>query len=129
MNAKTSKKLKAIVDPIYKQFKPRLYKKVYAAPDIRQMNIDKAKDASLPDYERRRYQNLVDAGVFDAQEDVVEEEVSKEYEAAVEKAIDEAIKKKELPKPKTPAIMKKLIEKSQKHAKRKQEGGKSTKRG
>lgn len=127
MNAQTSKKIREIVDPIYKKWKPRLFRYDLVAPDLREENLRKANDESLPEYVRRRHQNLHDAGAFDAKEMVIDQEAADKYEKEIDRAIKKAIDSGYLPKAKTPAIMKKLMSKSKQYGKRKAEGGKPTK--
>lgn len=126
MKKETNNRLRSLVDPLYRQWKDKLFRYEYTAPDIREEAIRKANDPELPEYERQRFQNLVDAGEFDAKELVIDEKAAEQYEKAVERTINSAIKSGELPKPKTPAIMKKLMDKSKQHARRKATGGKPT---
>lgn len=118
MNKKTLKTIQGIQKELYDKYKAKLHKREYTAPDLRQHVINLAKDESYPEYQRQRYQNMVDSGVYDAKQDTIDEKVAKEYEKEIEKAIDEAIKDGRLPKPKTPAWYTKLINKTKKHAKK-----------
>lgn len=93
-----------ITKEIHKKYEGKLYKKVpkYRDPEsgmpLRAF-LEEAKKSPLAGPEELdRINTYLNAGVIDEEEEIVDEEVAKEYDQALDKALLEAIEKKILPK-------------------------------
>jgi len=97
-------KVLMITKDVHKKYEGKLYKIVpkYRDPvsgmSLRQF-LEKAKESPVAKPEDlERIETYLNAGVIDEEEEIVDEEVAKEYDQALDKALLEAIDKKILPK-------------------------------
>jgi hypothetical protein len=103
------KTIQDINHEVYEKWKDKLHKKQYVAPIMRDSALEQMNDPDLNDYEKKRLQNIIDSGVLDAMEEVVDEEAYKEFDKELTDRIQHAIDTGILPKPsKTPLTEKGL---------------------
>ena len=132
MKKSVEKKLRAINKAVPQEWQDAVVKKQYIAPDLRAEIVSVLAETPTTDDakdEQRRLQNMFDAGMYDAEEHVVDEEIAKKIEDWVDAKVLEAIANGEIPDPKEEPDVTKLVKKTKRNVKRKQESNLRTKQG
>jgi hypothetical protein len=102
-------KLREINKSVYDRHKENLMKNELVAPLLKEMALEQVNDPSLPDYEKQRIQNILDTGMLDVTEEVIDTEAVALYEKELQEEIDKAVAKGILPKPPKRGISKKEL--------------------
>lgn len=130
MKKSVEKKLRAINKRVPQEWQDAVIKTQYVAPDLRNEILAVLAETPETDEEakeQRRLQNMFDAGYYDAEESIVDEEIAKKIEEWVDAEVQKAIDAGEIPDPKKDDDVKKLVKKTKRNVKRKQESSLRTK--
>ncbi len=109
MKKSTIEKLKAIQQEIPKEWKQALMKMAYDMPITRNELVPKLlDDPDVSEEYKQRVRNLLEAGYFDKESEVVDEEIAQKIDDFVEMRIMEEIDKGNLPKSNFKGLIRKI---------------------
>lgn len=114
MKKQVKKELNRIQDSIPADMKKRLIRNQYASPTVRKILRLALKDESVSQEKKDSIQTIIDTGIVDKKEDVINQTAQKEIDNYVDQEIAKSIVAGRLPRPKDNSLFDKYIKKCKK---------------